>query len=328
MASVAFDLYAYARGVLLPQLGLRNHPFVVKAPGASGTASRTARIVVERGPVILLRIFPNRARARRNGAALELLGRMDLPAPRLMLEDTNPANRLIRPSGMPRWVTAETWIDGTPAVEAPEKETEKIALMVASVLARYHAVTRGRWGRPGLLSDPRPYHSHVLGIARRMIRDLSVRGILGPAVAATAEERFTAWRRNLMKLGTFQLTHRDANRRNFIVPADKKATTIVPVDLQRLMFGAGSEDVADALHHFCRHSPSLARKFVNHYLEEAAPASRLTWTRTGEFFIALNALKRLHKGTTPGAPDRLTADDPRMASSREEALALPAPPLI
>ncbi len=328
MPPATFDAYAYAREILLPALDLEKHPFVVQHPRGGGTVSSLARVVIERGPVLLVRIWSSRGRARANAAALRLLEAHRLPAPRLKMEDTSPANLLLRPKGLPRWATTETWIEGTPAVGAPDGDSERVALMVASVLARYHGVTRSRWGRPGLLSDPRPWHSFVLSTAHRMLQDLTSRGILREGAAEEARRRYDAWKSSLMKVGTFQLVHRDANRRNFIVPADRKSREVTPIDLHRLSFRAGAEDVADALHHFCRSDQALAKKFLGAYLDEAAPASRLSWERTGGFFVALNALKRLHRRTDPGAPDRLGGDDPRVAAWTEEAKALARPPLV
>ncbi len=328
MPPATFDAYAYAREILLPALDLRNHPFIVQRPRGGGTVSTLMKVVVERGPVLLVRIWSSRARARANAAALQILEAKGLPAPRLKLADTSPVNPLLRSKGLPRWTTCETWIEGTPAALAPAGDSERIALMVASVLARYHAVTRGRWGRPGLLSDPRPWHAFVLSTAHRMIRDLAQRGILRGSAAREARGRYDAWKASLMKVGTFQLVHRDVNRRNFIVSEDRKSQEITPVDLHRLSFRAGAEDVADALHHFCRADQPLGKRLLGRYLDEAAPASRLCWERTGPFFVALNALKRLHRRTDPAATDRLDPVDPRVASWREEALALPRPPLV
>ena len=45
---------------------------------------------------------------------------------------------------------------------------------------------------------------------------------------------------------------------------------VIPVDLQRLSFGPCSEDLADALHHFCRSDRALARKFLQRHLDDAA----------------------------------------------------------
>jgi aminoglycoside phosphotransferase (APT) family kinase protein len=326
MPPATFDAYAYAREVLLPSLGLQHHPFVVQNPESEGTASRLVKVVVERGPILLVRSFQGRARASRNAAALKVLEWNELPAPRLKLDDTGAANLLLRRSGLPRWATAETWIEGMAAVET--KEPEKVALMVASVLARYHSVTRGRWGRPGFLPDPRPYHRHTLSVAGRLIRDLEGRGILTSAAADAARGRYQIWQRNLMKLGTFHLIHRDANRRNFIVPSDKKIKGVIPVDLQRLSFGPCSEDLADALHHFCRSDRALAGKFLQRHLDDAAPSCRATWARTGEFFIALNALKRLHKRTDPKAINRLQGGDPRISQWRDVAISLSGPPPV
>lgn len=328
MPPITFDAYGYAREILLPSLNLAHHPFVIKAAGRKGGASRLARLVVERGPVLLVRIFDGRERARRNVLALRLLENLNLPAPRLELDDTSPANLLLRRRGLPRWATAETWIEGVPAVEAPGKDTEKVALQVASLLARYHAVTRSRWGRLGPRLDPRPFHAYVLSRVRRMFRDLVNRGVAKASTAEAALARYEDWRKTLMKLGTFQLIHRDANRHNFIIPADKKADGVIPIDLHRLAYGAASEDVADALHHFCRSSKSLALRFLDHYLDEARPASRVTWDRTGDFFISLNALKRLHKRTRPEAPDRLRSADARMGQWLGQATTLSSPPRI
>jgi hypothetical protein len=325
---MTFDAYGYAREILLPSLGLGNHPFVVKATGREGTSSHLSRIVVERGPSLLVRSFTSRGRAARNGAALRLLADRGLPAPKLIFADISPANPLLRRRGLPRWATTEEWIDGIPAVEAAGTDLEKIALQVATILARYHGVTRGRWGGPGFPGDLRPFAAHTLATARRMLGDLVRRGIMKGSAAESARGRYDGWRRQLMKIGTFQLIHRDANRRNFVIPADKKAEGVIPIDLHRLSFGAGAEDIADALHHFCRSSESLSRRFIDRYLDEAQPASRLCWDRAGSFYIALNALKRLHKRTDPAAVNRISTADERMAEWMGQALHLAPPPLI
>jgi hypothetical protein len=328
MSQATLDTYAYVREVLLPALDLRHHPFVVQRPPGGGTVSSLVKVVVERGPVLLVRIWSSRGRARANAAALRFLEARGLPGPRLKLEDTGAANVLLRPKGLPRWVTAETWVEGTPAVEVPSGEAERVALLVASVLARYHAVTRSRWGRPGPLWDPRPWHAFVLATARTMIRDLAGRGVLRAAQAEEARHRYGIWKSSLMKVGTFQLVHRDVNRRNVIVPEDRKRQEVTLVDLHRLSFRTGAEDVADALHHFCRADGALGRKFLARYLDEAAPSSRVCWERTGPFFVAVNALKRLHRRTDPAAADRLGGDDPRIGAWRDEAMAIPRPPLV
>jgi len=327
MPQPALDVYAYARQVLLPGLGLGNHPFAVHLPEPGGTASHVVKITVERAPSLLLRFFKGRGRARRSALALQHLERAGLPAPRLRMADTSVMNPLLRRNGQPRYATAETWIEGIRAVEAPDEE--EAALMVARVLARYHSVSRGRWGRPEGLPEVRPYHLATLSLVSRMVRDLTSRGVMSAEDAARAQSRFGAWKAALMKLGTFHLVHNDASRCNFIISGGKKNKEVIPIDVQRISYEPCSEEIANAMYHFCRNDSAMAAKFLEAYLEAATPSCRETWSRTGEFFTALNMLKRLHHrtGAAKGA-EPLEESDPRIAEWKSIFLDLPKPPPI
>src|SRR5262245_31821560 len=130
------DAYAYAREVVLPALGFWHHPFVIQSPGQGGTASRAFRLVIERGPSLLVRTFDDAARARRNAASLRHLERLGLPAPRLVYADLSPVNVLRARRGNPRYATAESWIEGVRAIDAPNEAA--VALQLGDLLARFH----------------------------------------------------------------------------------------------------------------------------------------------------------------------------------------------
>lgn len=328
MPEATFDVYAYARQVILPALRLQNHPFVIQRPGQGGTSSAAWKIVIERAPALLVRFFNDVGRARRSALALKHLERHDLPAPRLKHADIHWTNRFSRSNGVPRHSTTETWIDGTRALEAPDEEVT--AIRVAALLARFHAVTRGRWGPPALLGDVRPYARTTMKLAMGMIHDLRARGVLSPGEATEASARSNAWMRMLLKLTTFHLCLNDANRRNFIVSTGK---TLVAIDVQRISYEPCAEEVSNALYHFCRRDEKLAARFIDAYLAAATPSCRETWRRSGPFFTALNTLKRLHRRTAPGAPaiagaEERDASQPPLAAWKRILTTLPSPPLI
>ncbi len=330
MPAGTFDAYAYARRVLLPGLGLQNHPFVIQRPGAGGTRSRALKIVIERAPTLLVRLFDDMGRARRNAGALRYLERLNLPAPRLKHADIHWSNRFFRSDGLPRYGTAETWIDGTRALEAPDEE--EAALSVAGLLARYHGVSRTSWGRPTGIPEIRPYASTTLSAVSEMIQDLLSRGVFGGSEAAEAGARLAAWRGALMRIGTFSLVLNDANRRNFILTSEKET---VAIDIRRISFEPCAEEVANALYHFCRHDEAFAARFLNTYVAAATPLCRETWERTGAFFTALNTLKRLHRRTGPDAaaivdaaetpPGAMPGVDARTPQWKQALLTLPRP---
>jgi hypothetical protein len=327
MPESTFDVYSYARRLILPSLALQNHPFVIQRPGQGGTSSTAWKLSVERGPSLLVRFFSDLGRARRSATALKHLERHDLPAPRLKHASLGFMNRFSRGNGVPRYSTTETWIEGTRALEAPDEAGT--ALSVAGILARFHAVTRGRCGPPTLLGDPRPYAKTTMRLAMGMIHDLQARGTLSPGEATEATARFNAWMGMLLKQTTFHLCLNDANRRNFILLKDK---SLVAIDVQRVSYEPCAEEVANALYHFCRRDESLAERFLETYLAAATPSSRETWRRNGPFFTALNTLKRLHQKVAgasapahvPAAPDAQAV----VASWKLILTTLPAPPRL
>jgi hypothetical protein len=324
MPRLPIDPYAYAREFLLPPLGLQNHPFVIHLPEPGGLASHVVKVTIERAPALLVRFFKGRARARRSALALRHLGRLGLPAPRLMFDDTGLANPLLRRNGLPRYATAETWIEGVRALEAEGEE--EVVEMVARVLARYHAFTRSRWGRPAGPLEVRPYHMVTLTRVSRMTRDMVARGVLEPEEAAEARARFGAWKRTLRRQETFHLVHNDASRSNFIVSDSTEKRSIIPIDVQRVSYEPCSEELANAIYHFCRNEASLAERFLTAYLEAAVPSCRETWRQTGTFFTALNNLKRLHRRTGPSAgADPLTGSDPRTTEWKQTITSLSPP---
>jgi Ser/Thr protein kinase RdoA (MazF antagonist) len=350
MRGRSLDPYAYALEVVLPDLGLWHHPFVIQLPDQGGTASRGFRLVIERGPSLLVRVFDDAARARRNAASLRHLERLGLPAPRLLHADLSPVNALRTRRGYPRYATAETWIEGVRAIDAPDKGS--VALQVAELLARFHAFTRTRWGRPGQFPELRPYARTVLGIAGRFVDDMERRSVgpmepgAGPGSAgdpqggtvltsteaAEIRRRFLAWNEPLRRIRSFQLVHNDANRRNFVLTPEK---TLVAIDVRRISYEPSAEEVANALYHFCRNDAALAARFTERYLERAAPESRASWERAGVFFSAFNTLKRLHRRTGPraaevvhpgeNAPGAPPGVDARIPQWKEQLLTLPGP---
>ena len=325
MNARAPDARAYVARVLLPSLGLEGRPFTSEPPAPGGTASRASKVIIEGAPTVLLRLFEDRGRALRSAAALRHLEDLGLPAPRLVHADTGLLNRLRRRFPLPCYATAETWIEGIRAVDTPDERGT--ALGIAALLARFHAFTRPRWGRPDRLPDPRSYAPAVLALAQSMIRRLRVRGILSPEEAVETSSRFAAWRTRLEEIGTFHLVLNDANRRNFILAPDGG---IVAIDVQRISYEPCSEEIANALYHFCRHDDRLASLFVAAYLERASLSSRETWGRTAPFFTALNTLKRIHRRTGPeaeaaGGETLVRPGEPRLAAWRDRILTLPAP---
>jgi len=328
MSEAAFDVYGYVRQAILPSLALQKHPFVIQRPGAGGTSSRAYRIVIERGPSLLLRFFDDLGRARRSVQALKHLERYGLPAPRLKHADVGILNRISRTNGIPRYSTTETWIDGTRALESPDENGT--ALQVAELLAKFHAVTRSRWGAPTFVGEVRPYARTTMRLATGMILGLQARGVLSPSEAAEASSRFNAWMGMLLRTTTYHLCLNDANRRNFIVTPEK---TLVAIDVERISYEPCSEEVANALYHFCRRDESLALRFVEAYLAAATPSCRETWRRTGPFFTALNTLKRLHHRSAQSMAGRAPAgeaapDDPPIAAWRAAVIALQGPPRV
>lgn len=329
----SLDPHAYAREVVLPALGLVHHPFVVQRPGQGGTASLGFKLVIERGASLLVRAFDDLARARMNAAALRHLERLGLPAPRLLHADLSPVNAILPRRGFPKYATAETWIEGVRAIDAGNEGA--VALQVADLLARFHAFTRPRWGRPGQLPVPRPYARTIAGVAAGFVRDLERRAIFTVSEAGESLRRLSAWRETLRSIRTFQLVHNDANRRNFVLTPEK---TLVAIDVRRISYEPCAEDVANALYHFCRHDATLADRFTGRYLEKAAPESRASWERTGIFFTAFNTLKRLHRRTGPraaevvhpgeNAPGAPPGVDARIPQWKEQLLTLPGPPAV
>jgi len=325
------DARIYAERVVLAALGCEGRPLAIRPPGAGGTASQACRLDIEGAPSLLLRFFDDRARALRSAGALRHLERLGLPAPRLAFADVRITNRILRPEDLPLYATAETWIEGTRVIESPDEEGA--ALSVAGLLARFHAICRPRWGRPGGFPEIRPYAGTTLAAAGRMIADLRTRGILDKAEGAEAISRLERWRRLLTGIDVFHLVHNDANRRNFILTMEG---TLFAIDVRRISYEPCAEEIANALYHFCRRDETLAGRFVETWLRSATPSCRETWERFGPFFTAFNTLKRLHRRSgpraasivhpgenAPGAPPGL---DARIPVWKEALLTLEDPP--
>lgn len=313
----------YVATHLLPAMAIAGRPFTIDAPATAGTRSSVHLVRVDGLPPLLLRVHERRGQALRNAEALRHLERLDLPAPRLVFEEPSRRTRLLpSAAATPPFITVETWIDGVThaAIEDPAVARDA-ALKVASLLSRYHAVTRPVWGRPG-----RPLAGRLIGfgastmtIARRMLRSLAAGGWLAGAEAEVAQRTFASWRDTIDRLTPFSLVHNDANRRNFILT---RAGEVLPVDLHRLGYEPFVEEVINALYHFCRKDADLAARFLAVYLERTPESSRECFDRTRGFFEPLNYLKKMARraGTRPAA------DDAKMAAWRGKVLAIAPPP--
>ncbi len=310
------DAGSFATATLLPALGRAGASCRVEAAPVSGTRSSLYLLRVEELPPLLMRCFRHRRQAARNVEALRHLESLNLPAPRLVFQDLPRVPRRLTGGGA--CVTVETWVEGTPVASLVSPDRERAAaLKVAQLLARLHAVTRDGWGP---LSTGRlwSFASYTLLGARRMVRRLQRDGWLESDEADRALSALEAWREPLSGLATFSLVHNDANRHNFIVTP---SGDVMAVDVHRLGYEPSSEEVVNALYHFCRHDPELAEAFERTYFERAGAAAREAHEAARGFFEPLNYLKRMHRRASVQRP---SPGDPKMARwKRVVATAVP-----
>lgn len=304
------EVKEYVARAVLPAMGIGGRRFSVAPPSEEGTRSSLHLIRAEGMPPLLLRAFDHRAQAARSANALRHLETVGLPAPRLVFHELWPVH-----------VTVETWIEGTrhAALEDPAAVREA-ALQVATLLARYHALKRGRWGRPNAPVRGRVFTfiGSTLVIVRRMVRELRARGWLEETEAARAMERFGSWKERIGGITMFNLVHNDANRHNFVVSPSGEVT---PVDLHRLAYEPFPEELVNALYHFCRKDTALAERFQERYFAGASGEAHAQFERTRGFFEPLNFLKKMHRRALAG----VGASDEKMGRWRDAVVAMEPP---
>ncbi|MFQ5845121.1 MAG: phosphotransferase, partial [Planctomycetota bacterium] len=217
----------------------------------------------------------------------------ELPAPRLVFWDLSRRARLAGADGPARpFVTVETWIEGTPhALLSDAAAAREAALGVAVLLARFHAVRRCRWGRPAA-GRARSFVSYTMLGVRRMLRRLESRGWLGAPQARGALAAFADWKETIGRIGTFNLVHNDANRRNFVLTP---AGEVMPVDLHRLAYEPFQEELVNVLYHFCRKEEGLAPAFLETYFARAGDEARDAHSSMVGFFKPLHYLKKMYR---------------------------------
>jgi Ser/Thr protein kinase RdoA (MazF antagonist) len=312
-------LSRYVARWLLPVMGIEGRSFTTEPPGTEGTRSSVRVVRIDGMPPLLLRAWDQRRRAVKNAEALRHLDTLMLAAPRLVAHDlTAKPGRLWKAGSGDPFITVETWIDGTPHADLAGEAAGEAALQVARVLARWHAVTRLRWGRPSG-QHFRSFASYTLLGVRRMTRGLATDGWIEEAESRRVERGFSAWQERLDSLESFSLVHNDANRRNFIVTP---AGETIPVDLHRLSYEPFPEEVVNAVYHFCRKDDTLRGRFLETYFEHAGAASRAAWDSLRGFFEPLNYLKKMYRRA--GALARPCADA-RMEGWRATVLGIGRP---
>ncbi|HKY33760.1 MAG TPA: aminoglycoside phosphotransferase family protein [Candidatus Polarisedimenticolia bacterium] len=313
------SLREYVESSLLPLMGIKGRPFELH-PAGPGTRTAPTLIRIEGMPPLLLRAFPRRRQAVKNAEALRHLDALGLPAPRLVAHDLSVPARLVGASSTRPFITVETWIEGTTHADLPEPEPARTAALdVARLLARFHAVTRPRWGRPEG-SRFRPFPSHTLLGVRRMCRALERHGWIDPEEARAAGARFESWRDTLCGIETYSLVHNDANRRNFVVGPQGE---IVAVDLHRVAYEPFAEELVNALYHFGRKDEALASSFQEAYFEVAGPEALRWFGAMRRFFEPLNYLKKMYRRAVSGKT--LGSEDEKMAAWRRVALSIGSP---
>jgi aminoglycoside phosphotransferase (APT) family kinase protein len=273
----------YIARAVLPAMGIGGRPFTATTPEA-GTRSTIHLIRAEGMPPLLMRAFEHRAQAVRNAEALRHLEQLGLPAPRLVFHDVWPAQ-----------ITVETWVEGTRhAALSDPAQAREATLDIASLLARFHAVTRNVWGRPSVSVRARVFSfgSSTQVVARRMVKELSASGWLEAEGTASTLARFASWAERIGEIRSFSLVHNDANRHNFVVAPTGEVT---PVDLHRLAYEPFCEELVNALYHFCRKDSVLADRFLERYFQTAGEAAFRQFDATRGFFEPLNYLKKMHR---------------------------------
>ncbi len=308
-------LRSWIESKLLPSLSLTGRRFTVELP-ESGTASTVRRLHIEEAASLILRAHDHRLGGLRTAAALRHLESLGLPGPRLVLADCALTARLMPGAfaGLPCF-TVETLIEGRRHAELADAAAAKAALKVASLLARFHRVTRPAWGWPD--RERRiSWAAETLRAASRMSGELAARGWLTESQRSGLGAVLASWRDPLEQLRPFHMVHNDANRHNAMVTG---AGEVVLIDLHRLSYEPFPEEVVNALYHFCRKDDALAQEFLAAYLERIDEAARTTWDHTRGFFTALNYLKRLHRRAHQAQlqPPGLQSDDAKMARWRD-----------
>ncbi len=307
----------YVAKRLLPLMGIAGRDFTALPPVHAGEGSRLSVVRIEGMPPLLLRAHANRREAVKNAEALRHLDTLGLHAPRLVAQDLSAA-RLLRGEAATPCVTVETWIEGTPHADLTDPgPLAEASLGAAQMLARWHAVTRLRWGRP---SGARlwSYSSYTMAGARRMARSLGARGWLGEAEARQVHGGFLAWRSALSSLDSFNLVHNNLSRRHLIV---SESGEVVPVTLHRLSYEPFFEELIITSQRLCRHQPGLHDRFLDTYFEHAGPAARSRWETLRGFFEPLGALKKMYRR----GRHRPCTDDSKMDGWKRQVLAI-APP--
>ncbi|MGH9870127.1 MAG: phosphotransferase [Candidatus Polarisedimenticolia bacterium] len=309
-----------ARG-LLPIMGIPGRAFTLEPASPGTTRSRLLLVRIEGMPPLLLRAWERRRQGFKNAEALRHLDGLGLAAPRLVAHDLSarPARLLRGEAGAPI-VTVETWIEGAPHADLSEADASVATLRVAGLLARWHGVTRLRWGRPGG-GRIWPFAAYTLAGVRRMGHALAAGGWLEEGEARDMQRRFASWRGAIGSIDTFNLVHNDINRRNVIVTSTGE---VVPVDLHRLSYEPFPEEVVNASWHFCRKDEALRARFMETYFEHAGHGARVAWEALRGFFEPLNFLKKMYRrGITVG---RAQEEDEKMRAWRRLAMQVGPPP--
>ncbi|MFQ5700791.1 MAG: phosphotransferase [Acidobacteriota bacterium] len=288
---------------LFPSLRLAAGDFTMARPDPSGTSSSIFLIHADNLPPLLLRAFKRRVQAVRNVQALRHLEQQGVRAPRLVFHDLSRGSRLLRsPDGALPFLTVETWVEGTRVTDLTDRRTLHAArLKVAALLARFHAVTRDRWGRPG---RPRrvPYVAHTLRKVRAQLRRVAARDWLRPADIERIRDAFDSWRARIAQFSTFNLVHKDANPDNFILDTEG---AIVPVDLHRVAYAPFPEELVTALHHVCPEDPEGERVVLEAYFARGNDEAKEIFEAIRGFFEPLYFLKKLHRRAERTGPERL-----------------------
>jgi hypothetical protein len=310
----------YVSRDLLAAMGITGRHFTLEPAGAGAAPTRRVLVRIEGMPPLLLRAFGRRRQGVKNAEALRHLDGLGIAAPRLVAHDVAARpGRLLRGEAGHSFVTVETWIEGTPHADLTDPaDAASATLDLARLLARWHAITRLRWGRPAA-GRVWPYAPWTLAGVRRMTSGLSAAGWLDSAQARDLLARFTAWKSALASIDTFHLVHGRLSRRNVIVIPDGG---VVPVDLHHLSYQPFPEEIANVLSQFCRHDETLGARFLETYFEHAGPGARATWDRLRGVFEPLGCLKKLsRRGRRAG----ITRDDAAMAAWRARVTEISPP---
>jgi len=276
---------------LLPALGLEGRP-TVEAVTKGGTRSAVHLIRLEGTPAFLLRSWARRDPAARTVLALRHLEALGLPAPRLVWCDLSRWRRLAPVPWRAPWRVVESWIEGTrfSSLEG-DLERREGSLGIAEVLARYHAVTRARWGRldrPSLAA----WSGSTLRVLRRMMGRLERHRWLDRGEVGRLSVRIEAWRPVIARIRTFSLTHSDPNRHNFVRGLDG---SMIPVDLHRLGYRPFAEELVNAVYEYCRKDPPLTQPFLDAYFARAGSAARQSFDESRRFFELLFLIRKMHR---------------------------------